>query len=75
MTDIDLKSYTKVINKETSRKKKEVYHHILLKNATKFLMREMYLNDSSYEKTEFVLRNTKSYTTVYRVADRLISRG
>lgn len=74
MTSLDLKSYTKVINKETRRANKSVFQNIILKDATKFLMREIYLNDKTTEKRERVLRDAKPYTMIHKAARRLAAK-
>lgn len=74
MTSLDLKSYTKVINKETRRANKSVFQSIILKDATRFLMREIYLNDKTTEKRERVLRDAKPYTVIHKVARRLAAQ-
>ena len=65
-----LKPYTIVINKETNRRNKSVFQQILLRDATRFLMKELYLNDETRQKSDYVYKHSKSNTIIYNVATK-----
>jgi len=66
--DINIRECVIVVNKESIRKYKSLYHKILQKKANSRLIYEMMKNDPDYNTTKYVYRKGNSNSNAFKVA-------